>query len=337
MRLFKGYALKRALGGTNLVKRRRAWDSEGVASTVGTIMALMIFMTLLSVFTNQYVPVWMEDNEAKHMSNVEAQFGNLKWAMDNQILAAHNGGSLDIMIYSPVTLGSEGVPMFASPTIGFLNILPNEGASNISFNYTVYSANYTATLYAVSGNSSGAIEMVAPNRYYVQQTYIYQNDALILEQPDGQIVKSMPQFRIRQEGTFYRLSVAQVSLIGVNKSYAGAGTTGIHTALRYTASDYYENAANISGYDASDFTSNITYKIYSQQAVAWEHFFTNYLNRTSVPYNASTPTQNHSASFAVCNLTCLDKNITFTFDYRYLTSVTVTQAQFELIVGEEGG
>src|SRR6059058_1762713 len=63
-------------------------DEEGVASTVGTIMALLVFLTFLSLIVNQYVPVWMKDSEASHMNGALGQFGGIKGAIDLQILAA---------------------------------------------------------------------------------------------------------------------------------------------------------------------------------------------------------------------------------------------------------
>src|SRR5438309_602552 len=56
-------------------------DEEGVASTVGTIMALLVFLTFLSLIVNQYVPVWMKDSEASHMNNALGQFGGLNGAI----------------------------------------------------------------------------------------------------------------------------------------------------------------------------------------------------------------------------------------------------------------
>ena len=38
-------------------------DRQGVASTVGTIMALLVFLAFMALITNTYVPAWMMDNE----------------------------------------------------------------------------------------------------------------------------------------------------------------------------------------------------------------------------------------------------------------------------------
>src|SRR6266571_1420602 len=84
-----------------LIRELRS-DERGVASTVGTIMALLVFLTFLSLIVNQYVPVWMKDSEAAHMNTALGNFGSLKGAIDLQVLAsqaARNAG----VFYIPTT------------------------------------------------------------------------------------------------------------------------------------------------------------------------------------------------------------------------------------------
>src|SRR2546425_500812 len=107
-------------------------DEEGVASTVGTIMALLVFLTFLSLIVNQYVPVWMKDSEASHMNGALGQFGGIKGAIDLQILAAQ-AAQISGTHYIPVTassavsLGVDGVPIFAASTLGTLQSFPDGG------------------------------------------------------------------------------------------------------------------------------------------------------------------------------------------------------------------
>src|SRR5512136_3063216 len=110
--------------------RRLREDESGVASTVGTIMALLVFLTFMSMIVNQYVPVWMKDSEAAHMSGAFGQFGTFKGNVDLQMLAAQmaqNAGVhyIPITTYTAVTLGVDGVPIFAGSTVGDLNAYPS--------------------------------------------------------------------------------------------------------------------------------------------------------------------------------------------------------------------
>jgi hypothetical protein len=290
------------------------WGDEGVASTVGTIMALMVFMSLLSVFTNQYVPVWMEDNEAKHMNLVESQVGMLKHGIDTQILVGQMGGALDISVYSPITLGSEGVPMFAAPTQGYLDIMPHRGRSNASFDFDPSSDGVDNPV-PITSLSSGSIAMEAPNRYFVHQILTYENDAIILKQGDGIVMKSVPQFIVRQEGSEFRASFTQVTLYGANKSYSGSGTTGVHTSLRYTNTTTYNNL-----------TSNITITVDSAYASAWAAFFNDYLPRAGLG----------AGDYSV---TATDTQLVLTLVSNPMwggrfSSFTLNQAHFEILMGE---
>src|SRR5207253_11065049 len=76
-------------------------DEEGVASTVGTIMALLVFLTFLSLTGNQDLPVWIKDSQASPMNNALGQVGGLKDAIYLQILvaeAARTSGSHHIPV-----------------------------------------------------------------------------------------------------------------------------------------------------------------------------------------------------------------------------------------------
>src|SRR5213592_2675950 len=94
-------------------------DEEGVASTVGTIMALLVFLTFLSLIVNQYVPVWMKDSEASHMNGALGQFGGIKGAIDLQILSAQ-AAQIAGTHYIPVTASSavsRGVDARHAPVV----------------------------------------------------------------------------------------------------------------------------------------------------------------------------------------------------------------------------
>src|SRR2546428_4510825 len=103
-----------------LIRDLRA-DEEGVASTVGTIMALLVFLTFLSLIVNQYVPVWMKDSEASHMNSALGQFGGLKGAIDLQILAAEAARTsgthyIPLTASSAVNLRVDAAPTFSAPS-----------------------------------------------------------------------------------------------------------------------------------------------------------------------------------------------------------------------------
>ncbi|MBA3046679.1 MAG: hypothetical protein KKH41_07210 [Candidatus Thermoplasmatota archaeon] len=219
------------------LRPHKIWDDDGVASTVGTIMAMMVFLAALSMFTSQYVPVWMEENEASHMSAAYGQFAALKQAVDMQILAGTIQGSSPVQMFSPVKLGAEGIPMFAAPTPGYLSVYRSDSYNNVSFSFNTSAAvlNHTA-------NAGGTIKLYVPNRYFIPQTLAYEGDTLILKQSDGEYMKAMPQFIVTRIGLdSYTISYTQVDLRGDDSNYVGFGTRGIQTTLRAVTTTTFNN------------------------------------------------------------------------------------------------
>ncbi len=204
-----------------LIRELRS-DERGVASTVGTIMALLVFLTFLSLIVNQYVPVWMKDSEAAHMNTALGNFGSLKGAIDLQVLAAQaarNAGAF----YIPTTasaaigLGVDGVPIFAAPTIGTLRSTPDSGPFTVRFDYLI-----KGVPTPVREQSNGTIDLDVANRYYLPQRVAYENGAVIRYQGDGQVVRAQPTFAVIKTNNSLDISFGLVSLYG---SGAIAGTS----------------------------------------------------------------------------------------------------------------
>jgi len=189
-------------------------DERAVASTIGTVMALLVFLTFLSVIVNQYVPIWMRDSEASHMNAVLGQFGGIKGDIDLQMLAAQasaDAGTFHIPVTtaSAVNLGVDGVPIFSSPTPGTLELSPDAGAFTVAFDYTLQGVRKQAT-----DQASGAIVLTASNRYYTPQRVVYENGAVVRYQTDGQFVRVHPTFSVLVANNSLDISFALVSLYG---------------------------------------------------------------------------------------------------------------------------
>src|SRR5437867_83519 len=185
--------------------RRIREDESGVASTVGTIMALLVFLTFMSLIVNQYVPVWMKDSEAAHMAGAFGQFGSFKGAVDLQMLASQmtqNAGLhyVPITTFTPVTLGVDGVPIFSSPTIGDLRSIPSDDPSTAAVEGAPFTTQLTYNIRGVptrvNESSAGQITLDVFNRYYIRQSIIYENGAVIRWQGDGQTVRVFPTFEV---------------------------------------------------------------------------------------------------------------------------------------------
>ncbi len=207
-----------------LVKRRKLnkADQDGVAATVGTIMALLVFLSLLSLITQQYVPVWMEDKEAYHMDEAMMQFSHMKGSIDNLIMN-------DITyypLYSYVRLGSEGVPMFASKTPGIFRMRQDVEGMVLSFNETVDGETTVRRFH-----STGSVSLEALNRYFEQQMIIYEHGAILLEQRDRSVVRAPAPIGIEKHGADYSIRLTMVDIIGTEENIGGTGSVGVTTEL----------------------------------------------------------------------------------------------------------
>jgi hypothetical protein len=222
----------------------------------------------------------MEDNESNHVNTVENQFGTLKWSVDNQILGAQITGHSDVVMYTPITLSAAGVPVFASPTAGALQIIPESGSvsyMSLTFNYSTGSTTYTFT-----ENSGGNVALYMPNRYFVQQTIIYENGAIIVNQSDGEVIRASPDFKIETYQGNLRLILTQISVQGTNQSVAGFGTRGINTNLIYCDFQEYDNV-----------TTDVTLTITTPYGQAWEKFMTSYLSQNARGLYTLTTSENN--------------------------------------------
>lgn len=233
-------------------------DKEGVASTVGTIMALLVFLTFITLFTNTYIPIWMKENEKNHMDVVLNQFGDMKGKVDSLIVNAQVTGRPTINMYQPLTLGSDGVPVFATATAGFMFLKPGgplgsvESAVGQTFWYKLAGSDTPLSFNSAGG---GCVEFYGPNRYYVQQWYTYENGALLIYQEDGTAMRASPSlvFTRGSDGSI-DVQFDQVDIIGTNTSIGGQGNGGLVIDLIYHDSQVYQVWNNVQNEDNGDLT-----------------------------------------------------------------------------------
>lgn len=228
--------------GASVKPSKNTIDREGVASVVGTILALLVFLTLLGIFINHYVPAMMAGNEHQHDETVISQLLQLKENIDDMILYSAAQHSSTLSEYSSITLGSSGVPMFATGTEGQLNVMPQtpDTPPSISLNF-IYTVPGTSEVYHSTVSAGGGIYVNMPNRYYIPQTAMYENDAVIVGQQNGQFMVSNPGFSVSAQGGIH-LSILLVTIStpnAQNLTYAGLNSVGMTAQLLgYSSSSY---------------------------------------------------------------------------------------------------
>lgn len=203
------------------MKRMYLRRESGVASTVGAMFALMIFTSLLSMFITQVVPVQMKGNEAQHDLKVISQFSYMRSMMDLLTLTKNS----NYTAYVPIKLGAEGITLFASPTYGQLSVFPETTQSNFQLSIS-FSIDGGDKIYA---NSSGSIQILLPNKYYVAEVISYENGAIVRYNLDAKnssfVIEPNIKFQYSEEGIIIS-AVLQV-IYGERKSITGVETRNI--------------------------------------------------------------------------------------------------------------
>jgi hypothetical protein len=250
------------------IKKSPRWDDdEGVAATIGTIMSLLVFLTFMGMFTNQFVPVWMSDNESTHMAEAITQMVGLKADIDGLVVDYSNSQLAPSPIVAPFTLHAPGIPIFAEATAGILEFghetVYGMPCLNVSYEDDDYSLGPTT-----GGHSGGYLSFYAPNRYYVEQYLIYESGAVILNQTEGEFIISGPQFSVSEVSGDRVVKLTQVSLLGGNKTVGGTGTKLVNAEMMF---------AGTTTFDANT-GSDLTISIVTLHATAWESYFNNALN-----------------------------------------------------------
>jgi hypothetical protein len=271
---------KRILSKSSRVRCLRR-DQEGVASVIGTIMALLIFLTFMSMFVNTYIPIWMKENERLHMNEVQNQMGEIKGKVDNLIVNAQVTGTSMVTTYEPITLGADGIPLFASPTAGAIILKPSGTSTtgtSIAFNYT---SNAAKVMFNETGG--GKLEFYAPNRYYVGQWLAYENGALIVKQDAGEAMKAAPSLTLTKNNNTINIEFTQIDIVGTNSTMAGTGIAGVNINLIYLDTQtYVPHWGTGTDRNATVFSFNTVYNV----------AFMDFMNKTiaaATPQGSLTP------------------------------------------------
>ncbi len=225
--------------------RRFQRGQRGVAAVIGTLLALLVFMTLFGLFLTQFLPIWMTDNEAMLANEVSAQLGQVKQCMD--LLALYQGSG-PRTCSSPVTMQSGGIPIFASPTQGTLafETLP-QLYTNVTFNDTVIGPSTPmGNLY--QNFSPGEVVMNLPDRYYTPVTYVVTMGGLFQDQGGNQqTLLYQPSIEVTPQGSQVALSMTFYAMYGNSTRLQSTGTNEIYmTYIGETTYDAGSTAVNVS-------------------------------------------------------------------------------------------
>jgi hypothetical protein len=201
-------------------------NDDALVGIVTAILLIGLIVIVISIIQVVYVPIIMEQREAEHMDRIAEQFGFLTSVIDNQAADGMKG----IPIASFVTLGSKELPVLvSSKAYGTLEVLENSCMITIE--------NESQTIkYPI-----GTIEYSSANAYYLDQSYIYETGAMIVDQSQGNKMMVTPGFFTDYNKTDnvvnISFNVVNISSIGFKTMASGFGTYGIQTEYGYISSN----------------------------------------------------------------------------------------------------
>ena len=220
-------------------ERRNIVDSdEAVVGIVVTVLLIGLVLSVTVMINNVYVPQWVEQEEVIHMDKISQQFSQLKYAIDMQCLVDRTTS-----VSTGVTLGNREIPFFnAGRSYGSLTIDPD--SCIITVNWTDL-ATPASTIY-----STDSIIYSSGNSYYVNQEYILQAGALILNQENTNVLLAKPAIAIYKDFNGRKnIDISLSNIQGVEGKTAGGGfgtyeifTQIIDPSVNFT---YFTNVSKI--------------------------------------------------------------------------------------------
>jgi len=244
--------------------KRVAWRraDEGVAASIGTMLAVLVMLALLTMFTTSWAPEWTKSKEAEHMRLVESQMSNLKALVDSLSLS----GNTNAVVSSPITLGSAGVPLFSSDATGTVSLKSSYGSTFNTFNVTNSTGTYERVAY-------GSIVYQSHNTEFLDQEFLYESGAIIVSQGSSYVVSIGPAVIIQNVSGRLDLAFTLVSVYSDGTEYTSDGTVGVQCRL------VSEKIATTTTWSIPETVYvNITSPAYD----AWYHFFERLIPKNNV-------------------------------------------------------
>ncbi|MCI4352201.1 MAG: hypothetical protein L3K14_02275 [Thermoplasmata archaeon] len=230
-------------------------------AVVGTLLSLLVFLSLFGTFLVFYLPLWMSDNESNFTSGVTASLAQLQ---SNMQLQAGTGSPP--ILSTPFTMSSDAVPLLSVPTTGTLAFLPRTPGASVTLSIPGFLS--AGKPYVQNfGGSLGTMLLTLPNRYYTPENFQLEDGAVIQTEGDtNQLIAYPPIFSLVKTGTALSLNLMLVQMYGNATRLTSPGTIEVYSQLLgSTQTLKNNNTATV----ASLFL-NVT----THYPCAWTNFFT---------------------------------------------------------------
>jgi hypothetical protein len=247
---------------TSKKNRKRIQDSdEALTSIVVTVMLIGIIMGLIigPILTIQ-IPNEIKANEAEHMDDISESFIGLRGTINTLIREDEVG----VNAPTRIQLGTKTNNFLDVGSTGSVFIEPFDSE------ITVFDTEDNQSIFAIG---SGRIGYRSNNIYFNDQTYIFENNGIIIEQNRFSTINTGPIVEIIKDNATNNLSLSTtiVHIVGNPDTLGGSKSQIIQTTLMGAETNIY------------DWTipENITINIETSYPQAWKKYYNNFLTNTS--------------------------------------------------------
>lgn len=208
-------------------------NDHAVVGIFTVVLVISLIVVIIGVVNSIYIPQWMKTAEFQHMNEVSNQFAQMKSALDIQSIT--NSSSA---VSSIVTMGTTEIPFFGVHQSFDELSIPSDSCTFLITNDSGPDLMY----------SSDSIMFTSHNTNFVDQSYIYEAGALILNQVDNNVLLGRPSILVTEYGKNLTISFINVSAgTGANNFASGRGTYVIYTQIIQNNQQYIlmQNVTNI--------------------------------------------------------------------------------------------
>ncbi len=265
-------------------------SESGVSTAVAAALLIGVLVAFMTTIQINYVPVWEEDAEYAHMSDVWQDMSRLKSNVDILTAGLVINDDVRIVMNSPIGVGGSEIPFIRSMTTGGTLAINNDMSGlSATMQHNGSTFNTGTSLYY-----TGTISYRPANLHYVEETYCYENGALIVSQEGRSIMKLAPGIVLEKDSNSVNFLVRGVTLEGER----GVMSSNTVEDIRLTS----EYLNNIYPPVEGEFTniSSVNLTVYTENKEAWEEYFEKSaedINLQSEDYNLSNST--YTVTFAL--------------------------------------
>ena len=259
---------------------KQFFKSESAVSTVVSFVLLLgLFVTVLAVFNAHYIPEWKADAEKAHMDDVYDDMSQLKARADMLSLSSRLATSLNeditVSLSIPIKMGGGDIPIVG----------PTKSSGVLSVNDSIYKVDITGRnitnsmddLITSDPYTTGNIRYTSNNGYYIDQTFTYENGAVIVSQRERSLMKLDPSISIKNQSGNLLVDLTLMEIAGDRVVITSNGLEEI----KLTSNDWVEEFTPTK----NESLTNLTISMNTSYPSAWAKYLNDSAKDAGLTYS----------------------------------------------------